>query len=731
MQDTIVVDATGGWLSSWWHRCQKLNIDTLRTPATLHPFPSPGSLRTYAEQRHRTSELRKWTHFPDLPPAPSVSLLRDFCMTKIVRKLPPSIQRVLRDTVVDIQPVQDREPAGGQSNSAISGKAIMTDEEINALVFGTSTGSSQSASTPMDATRGKETSRLPHQHHTLDVCNAWVHLKSGEKIAASAVLVTVSNRSPVVPSWAKLAMKLNLTPSSPRTGSIDNGVGVATWDKIDTELAKEKEIAIVGGGMTAAALALGALSSGAERVSMIARQPLRCQPYDCDVGWWGNKCLNAFWSQEDPEERIKWCRRARPQGTIHPALWRQLAEAAAVGRLVVRENREVTEVSRRMFLEKRTSPKHVTGTSTERQHCSPTTSDTNTSDAFRSSLATTWCVRMQTTTNSSKPPRVSSKTSSEKGPEISLTDFQTEVKRIQEHSEENTNANTMGEADVHNSGTEGETSETMHPDMIEIRVDQIWLACGSAFNATRHSVLGGTLQREYPTEVVAGYPVLDVESCMWPGVPVYVIGTASRLAMGPAADSLAGHRLAAERILRSIHRAALKGGDFATEIQASQARVRSQMDTQKAACAGTSTVTGSIDDVPIHLALEEAGRMWIDPKPKFKITKPPHLVDVSDLPPTLPRHDIQRFVFSDDDFEICVSLILPEPIDAENVRTVILERSIDVWCVGIEGAYHLHVPRLYGRILPDRTQIRARPEKKKVLLVLHKESDTEWKFLKG
>jgi len=38
--------------------------------------------------------------------------------------------------------------------------------------------------------------------------------------------------------------------------------------------------------------------------------------------------------------------------------------------------------------------------------------------------------------------------------------------------------------------------------------------------------------------------------------------------------------------------------------------------------------------------------------------------------------------------------------DAAQVRTLFAERAVEVWAVGAAAAYHLHLPRLYGRTLP-------------------------------
>ena len=45
----------------------------------------------------------------------------------------------------------------------------------------------------------------------------------------------------------------------------------------------------------------------------------------------------------------------------------------------------------------------------------------------------------------------------------------------------------------------------------------------------------------------------------------------------------------------------------------------------------------------------------------------PHIIDVSDLPSSMERSEIQKYSFADDDFEVLVLFDLPEPISKEQV----------------------------------------------------------------
>eukprot|EP00887_Chlorella_sp_A99_P000159 scaffold16.g159.t1 len=208
---------------------------------------------------------------------------------------------------------------------------------------------------------------------------------------------------------------------------------------------------------------------------------------------------------------------------------------------------------------------------------------------------------------------------------------------------------------------------------LELPADVIWLACGSAYSVQADPLLA-ELQQQHPTAVVGGYPWVDEEHLCWPGAPVYLAGRAAMLALGPCAGELARARLAADRIAKSLKRI-----DFADE--------------------------------PVS------------------VVRPPHLVDVTDLPSDLPRKEVQRYTFTDCDFEICVIVQasraqqhrrtaqqcrsvagnLDEPVPLEQVRVVYTPQSLDAWAVGRAAAYHLHLPRLWGRIIVKRCGFKVAP----------------------
>ena len=65
------------------------------------------------------------------------------------------------------------------------------------------------------------------------------------------------------------------------------------------------------------------------------------------------------------------------------------------------------------------------------------------------------------------------------------------------------------------------------------------------------------------------------------------------------------------------------------------------------------------------------------------------------------------------------------------VHVVFEERSLEVWAEGAIITHHLHVPKLYSRILPARCKVKANSKRMRVYILLHKDSDIQWRFLKG
>jgi hypothetical protein len=162
-----------------------------------------------------------------------------------------------------------------------------------------------------------------------------VHLDEGEAIDAAAVVLATNPAEPVWPDWAA-----RVRGEAPPDG-LQHSTQV---DLRPLDLAGE-EVVVVGGGLTAAHLVVGALERGA-RVHLVARRRLRVQPFDADPGWLGPKYLGPFSAVADPAERLRAVRAARGGGSVTPSSHSALRRAVGSGALRLHEQCEVVAVSR-------------------------------------------------------------------------------------------------------------------------------------------------------------------------------------------------------------------------------------------------------------------------------------------------------------------------------------------------------------------------------------------------
>ena len=99
-------------------------------------------------------------------------------------------------------------------------------------------------------------------------------------------------------------------------------------------------VVVVGGGLTAGHLAVGAAARGAT-VHLVARRALRESMFDTDPGWLGPRNLRAYYAIDDPRERLRQCLAARDGGSIPPWMARRLRALAADGVLEIHAPTEV------------------------------------------------------------------------------------------------------------------------------------------------------------------------------------------------------------------------------------------------------------------------------------------------------------------------------------------------------------------------------------------------------
>lgn len=149
-------------------------------------------------------------------------------------------------------------------------------------------------------------------------------------VRARRVVVAADPHHHRLPSW--------LTDLLPRRRhQVDHAANV---DLRGLDLSGE-EVVVVGGGLTAGHLVVGALAAGAERVHLVVRRVLRQQMFDTDPGWLGPRCLAGFQRLTSWEDRHDRVLAARDGGSLPPWMWRRLAQAAVGGRLALHERARV------------------------------------------------------------------------------------------------------------------------------------------------------------------------------------------------------------------------------------------------------------------------------------------------------------------------------------------------------------------------------------------------------
>jgi hypothetical protein len=110
---------------------------------------------------------------------------------------------------------------------------------------------------------------------------------------------------------------------------------VAHSDEVDLDgrSLEGERILVVGGGLTAAQLALGAAARGARPI-LASRSPLRERDFDVPPGWFTYR-LEGFHAESRWERRVAALRRER-RGSVPPAELAALRSAGASGLLVLR-----------------------------------------------------------------------------------------------------------------------------------------------------------------------------------------------------------------------------------------------------------------------------------------------------------------------------------------------------------------------------------------------------------
>lgn len=150
-----------------------------------------------------------------------------------------------------------------------------------------------------------------------------VELADGTQLDARAVVIATNPGHPRCPRWAIDHPRIRHTAT---LTALDAAPG-ARW-------------VVVGGGLSAAHVAVGAAERGAA-VTLVARRALRTSEFDTDPGWLGPKYLDAFEAEPSWTHRLEMVLAARDGGSVPPWMLDALRARVTEGSLELVEERSV------------------------------------------------------------------------------------------------------------------------------------------------------------------------------------------------------------------------------------------------------------------------------------------------------------------------------------------------------------------------------------------------------
>jgi cation diffusion facilitator CzcD-associated flavoprotein CzcO len=157
-----------------------------------------------------------------------------------------------------------------------------------------------------------------------------VQLDDGSSRRPDRVVLATNARRPAVPTVAR-----SLVGRDPRVRTAE------TADVGDTP--RGGHVVVLGGGLSAGHLAVGAAERGAE-VTLLTRRRLTVKRYDTHPTWLGPKKRRPFENEPDPAVRRRSIDVARGGGSIPHGMRRRLRACEEQGSLTLRERVTVTGV---------------------------------------------------------------------------------------------------------------------------------------------------------------------------------------------------------------------------------------------------------------------------------------------------------------------------------------------------------------------------------------------------
>jgi glycine/D-amino acid oxidase-like deaminating enzyme len=158
---------------------------------------------------------------------------------------------------------------------------------------------------------------------------AVVHAEDGTVHRPDRVVLATNHRRPVLPAGLR---------------AMDGDLRLIVSERADVARTPAGgRVVVVGGGLSAAHLAIGAARRGAH-VTLLARRRLAVRRFDVHPTWLGPKKRRPFEAEPDPQRRRDAIDRARGGGSVPHRARRELEACMDAGRLELRERCEVVGV---------------------------------------------------------------------------------------------------------------------------------------------------------------------------------------------------------------------------------------------------------------------------------------------------------------------------------------------------------------------------------------------------
>ncbi|MEM6597874.1 MAG: FAD/NAD(P)-binding protein [Cyanobacteria bacterium P01_C01_bin.69] len=155
----------------------------------------------------------------------------------------------------------------------------------------------------------------------------------GKTAIARRVVVATGSATAKMPDWVK-----QVTDYPPEQLCHAQSVHLPALPTLAGET-----VLIIGGGLTSAHLATGALKRGA-RVLLMGRRQFKERIFDAEPGWLGPKYLKGFDAEPDWHKRWQMIQQARDGGSMTPEALTRLRKFAREGRLSLYERCQVAKV---------------------------------------------------------------------------------------------------------------------------------------------------------------------------------------------------------------------------------------------------------------------------------------------------------------------------------------------------------------------------------------------------